>query len=176
MKKSFFFKIIRQGIPDKLPKKKKYDSSINHAPFKNYNLSKDERELAVKNALRYFPQHQHKTLIKEFQYELAKFGKIYMYRLKPNYEITGRNIKQFPHNSQLAASIMVMIGNNLDNNVAQHPEELITYGGNGSVFQNWAQYLLTMKYLSEMTNQQTLVLYSGHPLGLFPSNKKPSSR
>ena len=171
MKKSFFCKTIKTGIPNKLPIKKKYDSSMNHAPFKNYTLTKDEKELAIKNALRYFPQHQHKTLIKDFQEELKKFGKIYMYRLKPNYKITARSINDYPHNSKQAASIMVMINNNLDYTVAQHPDELITYGGNGSVFQNWAQYLLTMQYLSEMTDQQTLVLYSGHPLGLFPSDK-----
>lgn len=171
MKKSFFLKTIKAGIPNKLPKKKKYDATLNHAPFKNYRLTKSEKELAIKNALRYFPKHQHKILIKDFQDELKKFGKIYMYRFKPDYRITGRSINDFPHQSKQAASIMVMISNNLDNAVAQHPDELITYGGNGSVFQNWAQYLLTMKYLSEMTEKQTLVLYSGHPLGLFPSDK-----
>ena len=171
MRKSFFCKSIKTGIPNKLPIKKKYDSSMNHAPFKNYTLIKSEKELAIKNALRYFPKHQHNTLIKDFQEELKKFGKIYMYRFKPDYKITGRSINDFPHNSKQAASIVVMISNNLDYTVAQHPDELITYGGNGSVFQNWAQYLLTMQYLSEMTDQQTLVLYSGHPLGLFPSDK-----
>ena len=172
MKKVDFFKEIRQGIPSEIPAKKKYYVSISHAPFKKHNLSRSEKILALKNALRYFPKRQHKILIAEFQKELDKFGKIYMHRFKPNYKIDAKNIYSFPHNSKEAASIMLMISNNLDNAVAQHPDELITYGGNGSVFQNWAQYLLTMSYLSEMTNTQTLVLYSGHPLGLFPSNKK----
>ena len=171
MKKNDFIKEIRQGIPTKIPPKKKYNLSISHAPFKKHNLSSSEKELALKNALRYFPTKQHKILIKEFQKELDDYGKIYMYRFKPNYKIEAKDINSFPHNSKEAASIMLMISNNLDHSVAQHPDELITYGGNGSVFQNWAQYLLTMKYLSEMSNQQTLVLYSGHPLGLFPSNK-----
>ena len=171
MNKLDFFKNIRQGIPDKLPPKKKYNHSISHAPLKKHNLSKDEEIIALKNALRYFPKKQHKVLITEFKDELEKFGKIYMHRFKPTYKIKARDINSFPHHSKQAASIMLMISNNLDDNVAQHPDELITYGGNGSVFQNWAQYLLTMSYLAEMTNEQTLVLYSGHPLGLFPSNK-----
>tara|TARA_B100001250_G_scaffold400135_1_gene410305 strand:+ start:80 stop:2074 length:1995 start_codon:yes stop_codon:yes gene_type:complete len=169
MKKKEFFKIIQQGIPKKLPKKPRYNPLENHAPCKAHNLSEDEKILAIKNALRYFPNKQHKFLIHEFKEELEKFGKIYMYRFKPNYIIKPRNINDFPHNSKQAACIMLMISNNLDNRIAQHPDELITYGGNGSVFQNWAQYLLTMQYLAEMTNNQTLALYSGHPLGLFPS-------
>ena len=171
MKKLDFFKCIKEGIPNNLPPKKKYNKSINHAPSKKPNLSKQEKILAIKNALRYFPKDKHEILISEFKEELDKFGKIYMYRFKPNYKITAMSLEDFPHVSKQAASIMLMIHNNLDNSVAQHPDELITYGGNGSVFQNWAQYLLTMKYLSEMTEKQTLVLYSGHPLGLFPSNK-----
>tara|TARA_Y100000994_G_C15703961_1_gene446541 strand:- start:486 stop:2480 length:1995 start_codon:yes stop_codon:yes gene_type:complete len=171
MKKVEFFKLIQQGIPSKLPQKKEYSKAINHAPSKQQNLSKEDKILAVKNALRYFPKKHHKELIKEFLEELKKFGKIYMYRFKPIYKITSKSIYDFPHKSTQAASIMMMISNNLDHSVAQHPDELITYGGNGSVFQNWAQYLLTMQYLSEMTNKQSLVLYSGHPLGLFPSHK-----
>ena len=171
MKKTIFFKKIKQGIPSEIPSKKKYDPSVNHAPLKKHNLNRVEKILALKNALRYFPKKQHKILIKEFQQELDKFGKIYMYRFKPDYKIEAKNINSFPHKSKQAASIMLMISNNLDHSVAQHPDELVTYGGNGSVFQNWAQYLLTMRYLSEITDEQTLVLYSGHPLGLFPSNK-----
>ena len=171
MKKSIFFKTIQQGIPQKLPEKKKVSPNISHAPSKKHKLSKKNIKLALKNGLRYFPKNQHEILISEFKEELEKFGKIYMYRFKPSYSIHARSIDQFPHKSKQAASIMVMISNNLDHAVAQHPDELITYGGNGSVFQNWAQYLITMKYLSEMTDNQTLVLYSGHPLGLFPSNK-----
>jgi len=170
MKKLDFFTQIQQGIPNELPPKRKYNKTISHAPLKKQNLSKAEKILAIKNALRYFPKKQHKILIKEFQEELETFGKIYMYRFKPHYKIEARDITSFPHHSKEAASIMLMISNNLDHAVAQHPDELITYGGNGAVFQNWAQYLLTMSYLSEMTNKQTLVLYSGHPLGLFPSN------
>ena len=170
MKKSDFFKIIQQGIPSILPGQKLYDKKLNRAPSKQHNLSNNEKKIAIQNALRYFPKHQHQILIKEFIKELDDFGKIYMYRLKPNYKIKSRNIQDFPYKSKQAAAIMLMISNNLDNSVAQHPNELITYGGNGAVFQNWAQYLLTMKYLSEMTNTQTLVLYSGHPMGLFPSN------
>ena len=171
MRKLDFFKCIKEGIPNNLPIKKRYNKAINHAPSKKPKLSKQEKILAIKNALRYFPKDKHKILISEFKAELEKFGKIYMYRFKPNYKITAMSLEDFPHRSKQAASIMLMIHNNLDNSVAQHPDELITYGGNGSVFQNWAQYLLTMKYLSEMTEKQTLVLYSGHPLGLFPSNK-----
>ena len=163
--------MIKEGIPNKLPRKQKLNKKLNHAPSKPHNLSKDEIKLALQNALRYFPQNKHQILIKEFKKELNDFGKIYMYRFKPRYNIVARSIHDFPHKSKQAAAIMLMICNNLDNKIAQHPDELITYGGNGSVFQNWAQYLLTMQYLSEMTNEQTLVLYSGHPLGLFPSNK-----
>ena len=170
MIKKDFFKTIKQGIPQKLPKKPTYNQYENHAPCKAHNLSNSEKILAIKNALRYFKKKQHKFLINEFKQELEKFGKIYMYRFKPTYVIKPRNINEFPHKSKQAASIMLMISNNLDNRVAQHPDELVTYGGNGSVFQNWAQYLLTMQYLAEMTNEQTLVLYSGHPLGLFPSD------
>ncbi|MAQ32251.1 MAG: urocanate hydratase [Flavobacteriales bacterium] len=170
MKKIDFAEAIKLGIPEQFPNKKKFPNSINRAPSKKHNLSSEEKILAIKNALRYFPQKNHKILIKEFTQELESFGKIYMYRFKPDYTIKARSIEEFPHKSKQAASIMLMIHNNLDNVVAQHPYELITYGGNGSVFQNWAQYLLTMKYLSEMNDSQTLVLYSGHPLGLFPSD------
>ena len=162
---------ILAGIPDKLPKKKVYDITVNHAPIRENILSTEERKLALKNALRYFDKKYHKKLIPEFNSELLKFGRIYMYRLRPNYEIYARPINEYPHKSKEAASIMLMIQNNLDERVAQHPHELITYGGNGAVFQNWAQYRLCMKYLAEMTDDQTLVMYSGHPLGLFPSNK-----
>ena len=162
---------ILTGIPDKLPKRKEYDITVNHAPIRENILSTEERKLALKNALRYFDKKYHKKLIPEFNSELLKFGRIYMYRLRPNYEIYARPINEYPHKSKEAASIMLMIQNNLDKRVAQHPHELITYGGNGAVFQNWAQYRLSMKYLAEMTDDQTLVMYSGHPLGLFPSNK-----
>ena len=171
MNKKEFAKIIKQGIPEKLPAKQKQNTFISHAPSIKNNLSKKDKILAIQNALRYFPKNTHKILSKEFKIELETFGKIYMHRFKPMYEIKARNINDFPHQSKQAASIMFMISNNLDNAIAQHPNELITYGGNGSVFQNWAQYLLTMQYLSEMTDEQTLVLYSGHPLGLFPANK-----
>lgn len=162
---------ILTGIPDKLPKRKEYDITVNHAPIRENILSTEERKLALKNALRYFDKKYHKKLIPEFNSELLKFGRIYMYRLRPNYEIYARPINKYPYKSKEAASIMLMIQNNLDKRVAQHPHELITYGGNGAVFQNWAQYRLSMKYLAEMTDDQTLVMYSGHPLGLFPSNK-----
>ncbi len=169
--KEDFQKAILQGIPDDLPEVYIYDNSVNHAPIRKQILSKEEKKLAVKNALRYFPQKFHKTLAEEFKYELETYGRIYMYRFKPKYKIYSRDITWFPHKSLQAAAIMLMISNNLDDAVAQHPHELITYGGNGAVFQNWAQYLLTMKYLAEMTDEQTLVMYSGHPLGLFPSHK-----
>lgn len=165
-----FHKQILAGIPASLPEKKPYDSSQNHAPKRKDMLSKEEKKLAIKNALRYFPKKFHATLAKEFAQELTTYGRIYMYRFRPDYPITARRIQDFPHKSTQAAAIMLMISNNLDVAVAQHPQELITYGGNGAVFQNWAQYLLTMKYLAEMTDDQTLVLYSGHPLGLFPSS------
>jgi urocanate hydratase len=165
-----FRKHVAEGIPSDLPPVKPYDSSINHAPRRKDILSPDEKRLAVKNALRYFPLKFHSTLAPEFARELIEYGRIYMYRFRPDYLIKARHLDEYPHRSRSAAAIMLMISNNLDNEVAQHPHELITYGGNGAVFQNWAQYRLVMKYLSEMTDEQTLVVYSGHPLGLFPSH------
>jgi urocanate hydratase len=165
-----FKKSVAEGIPDELPAVKPYDASLNHAPRRKDVLSSSEKVLALRNALRYFPVKFHGVLAPEFARELLSYGRIYMYRFRPDYEITARHIGDFPHKSVSAASIMLMISNNLDLSVAQHPHELITYGGNGAVFQNWAQYRLTMKYLSEMTDEQTLVVYSGHPLGLFPSH------
>ncbi|HPQ09296.1 MAG TPA: urocanate hydratase [Bacteroidia bacterium] len=165
-----FQKLVLQGIPDELPPKKELNPSINHAPKRRLILSEEEKILAIKNALRYFPKKHHKVLAKEFWEELHTYGRIYMYRFKPDYKIYARPIHEYPHKSIQAAAIMHMLSNNLDIAVAQHPDELITYGGNGSVFQNWAQYLLTMKYLATMTDYQTLVLYSGHPMGLFPSH------
>ena len=162
---------IQQGIPPVLPPKKEYDVSINHAPKRKDILTSDEKKLALKNALRYFDKKHHQELLPEFAEELDKYGRIYMYRFKPNYKIYAKDIAEYPGKSEQAKAIMLMIQNNLDNAVAQHPEELITYGGNGAVFQNWAQYLLTMQYLSEMTDKQTLTMFSGHPMGLFPSNK-----
>ncbi|MBQ2728098.1 MAG: urocanate hydratase [Alistipes sp.] len=162
---------IRAGIPDILPAAKPYDKQINHAPKRKEILSAEERVLALKNALRYFPEKHHAKLAREFAEELRRYGRIYMYRLRPNYEMKARPIEEYPARSRQAAAIMLMIQNNLDKAVAQHPHELITYGGNGAVFQNWAQYRLTMQYLSEMTDEQTLVMYSGHPLGLFPSHR-----
>ena len=162
---------IRAGIPEVLPAPKPYDEQINHAPKRKDILSAEEKELALKNALRYFPAKHHATLAKGFAEELATYGRIYMYRLRPDYEMYARPIDEYPARSRQAAAIMMMIQNNLDKAVAQHPHELITYGGNGAVFQNWAQYRLTMQYLSQMTDEQTLVMYSGHPLGLFPSHK-----
>jgi urocanate hydratase len=166
-----FKKLIAEGIPSELPAFKFYDHNINHAPKRKEILNRAEKKLSIKNALRYFPEKFHLVLAKEFADELATYGRIYMYRFRPDYEIKARHIDDFPYRSRAAAAIMLMISNNLDINVAQHPHELITYGGNGAVFQNWAQYRLTMKYLSEMTDEQTLVIYSGHPLGLFPSPK-----
>ena len=166
-----FKKLIAEGIPLELPAFKFYDRNINHAPKRKEILNRAEKKLAIKNALRYFPEKFHLVLAKEFADELATYGRIYMYRFRPDYEIKARHIDDFPYRSRAAGAIMLMISNNLDINVAQHPHELITYGGNGAVFQNWAQYRLTMKYLSEMTDEQTLVIYSGHPLGLFPSPK-----
>ncbi len=163
---------IQQGIPDTLPERRTYDTTINHAPKRKEILSSAEKELALRNALRYFKSEHHEELIGEFREELERYGRIYMYRFKPDYEIYARPVEEYPGHSDQAKAIMLMIQNNLDPKVAQHPEELITYGGNGAVFQNWAQYLLTMKYLSEMTDKQTLVMYSGHPMGLFPSSKK----
>ncbi|MCL2738924.1 MAG: urocanate hydratase [Bacteroidales bacterium] len=163
---------IRQGIPEELPQITQYDAQINHAPRRKDILTPEEKKLALKNALRYFPAHLHPALAPEFAQELKQYGRIYMHRYRPSYPIYARSIYDYPHNSLQAAAIMLMLNNNLDHAVAQHPHELITYGGNGAVFQNWAQYRLTMKYLSEMTDEQTLVLYSGHPLGLFPSHQE----
>lgn len=162
---------ILQGIPKEIPPKKDYDKSINHAPKRKQILSSDEKKLALKNALRYFPREQHKELIEEFAAELKEYGRIYMYRYRPENEIYARPLEDYPAKCNQAKAIMLMIQNNLHHDVAQHPHELITYGGNGSVFQNWIQYRLTMKYLSEMTEEQTLVMNSGHPQGLFPSHK-----
>ena len=162
---------IELGIPDELPLKRAYDISINHAPKRKEILSKAETELALRNALRYFDKKHHALLLPEFAEELKKHGRIYMYRFRPMYDMYARPISDYPGRCEQAKSIMLMIQNNLDPAVAQHPHELITYGGNGAVFQNWAQYLLTMKYLSEMTEKQTLTMYSGHPMGLFPSSK-----
>lgn len=166
-----FQKAILQGIPDVLPPVKPYNKDINHAPKRKDILSSEEKKLALRNALRYFPKKHHAVLAPEFFKELQDYGRIYMYRFRPDYEIKARNINEYPHKSKQAAAIMLMLTNNLDYAVAQHPHELITYGGNGAVFQNWAQYLLTMQYLANMTDEQTLVLYSGHPMGLFPSHK-----
>ncbi len=165
-----FKKDIAAGIPDPLPAPREYDHSVNHAPRRKDILTPAEKELALRNALRYFPAHLHAELAPEFARELAEYGRIYMYRLRPHYAMHARSIDDYPAKSRQAAAIMMMIQNNLDPAVAQHPHELITYGGNGAVFQNWAQYRLVMKYLSEMTDNQTLVMYSGHPLGLFPSH------
>ena len=154
-----------------MPELKKFNNDINRAPIRKQILNKEEKKLSIKNALRYFPQKFHSELAQEFLEELNKYGRIYMFRYRPNYAIKAMHINDFPHKSMQAASIQLMICNNLDNAIAQHPYELITYGGNGGVFQNWAQYLLTMKLLAQMTDEQTLVLYSGHPMGLFPSNK-----
>ena len=162
---------ILQGIPKEIPPKKDYDKSINHAPKRKQILSSDEKKLALKNALRYFPKEQHKELIEEFAAELEEYGRIYMYRYRPENEIYARPLEDYPAKCNQAKAIMLMIQNNMHHDVAQHPHELITYGGNGSVFQNWIQYRLTMKYLSEMTEEQTLVMNSGHPQGLFPSHK-----
>ncbi len=165
-----FRESIKEGIPLKLPPKKEFDNTISHAPRRKDILREQDKRLAIKNALRYFPKEQHEILAKEFADELREYGRIYMYRYKPDYQIKARRYEDFPHQSIQAACIMLMLSNNLDHAIAQHPDELITYGGNGAVFQNWAQYRLCMKYLSEMTDEQTLVLYSGHPLGLFPSH------
>ena len=162
---------IRAGIPDTLPEVKPYDTTINHAPKRKDILTPEQKELALRNALRYFDPKHHEVLAPEFAEELARYGRIYMYRFRPEYEMYARPIDHYPARSRQAAAIMLMIQNNLDKAVAQHPHELITYGGNGAVFQNWAQYRLVMQYLSEMTDTQTLVMYSGHPLGLFPSHK-----
>ncbi len=166
-----FQQLIQQGIPTELPQLKPYETQINHAPKRKEILNEEEKKLALKNALRYFEPKFHSELLPEFREELEKYGRIYMYRFRPDYEMYARPISEYPGKSLQAKSIMLMIQNNLSYAVAQHPHELITYGGNGAVFQNWAQYLLTMKYLSEMTDEQTLVMYSGHPMGLFPSHK-----
>ena len=162
---------ILLGIPDELPQVKAYDPDINHAPKRKDILSPEEKVLALKNALRYFPERHHAVLAAEFAEELHKYGRIYMYRFRPSYEMYARPIDEYPARSRQAAAIMAMIQNNLDPRVAQHPHELIIYGGNGAIFQNWAQYRLVMQYLATMTDEQTLVMYSGHPLGLFPSHK-----
>jgi urocanate hydratase len=167
-----FHQAILEGIPSGIPTKKEYEAAINHAPKRKDILSADEKKLALKNALRYFPKEQHAELIKEFYQELKAYGRIYMYRYRPDYVMHARPIEDYPGKSMQAKAIMLMIQNNLDYAVAQHPHELITYGGNGAVFQNWIQYRLTMKYLAEMTDEQTLVMYSGHPMGLFPSHKE----
>ncbi len=161
---------ILQGIPDSLPTPKPYDPAINHAPKRKEILSEEEKKLALRNALRYFEPKFHAELLPEFRQELEQYGRIYMYRFRPDYEMKARPIEDYPGQSLQAKSIMLMIQNNLDYAVAQHPHELITYGGNGAVFQNWAQYLLTMQYLATMNDEQTLVMYSGHPMGLFPSH------
>lgn len=166
-----FQKAIRAGIPAELPPKKEIDERINHAPRRKEILTEDEKVLALRNALRYFPEPLHKELLPEFADELARYGRIYMHRYRPDYPMHARPIADYPARCSEAAAIMLMIQNNLDPQVAQHPHELITYGGNGAVFQNWAQYLLTMQYLSEMNDEQTLHMYSGHPMGLFPSQK-----
>ncbi len=166
-----FTEEIRQGIPDQLPTARGYDPSINHAPKRKKILSIEETKLALQNALRYFDPKHHNILLPEFKEELETYGRIYMYRFLPKHKIYARPISDYPGKCEQAKALMLMIQNNLDHAVAQHPDELITYGGNGAVFQNWAQYRLVMKYLSEMTDEQTLVMYSGHPMGLFPSHK-----
>jgi urocanate hydratase len=163
---------ILQGIPEQLPEAKPYESSVNHAPKRKKILSTEEEKLALKNALRYFDAKHHKTLLPEFKQELEEYGRIYMHRFRPDYKIYARPIAEYPGKSEQAKGLMLMIQNNLDHAVAQHPHELITYGGNGAVFQNWAQYRLVMQYLATMNEEQTLVMYSGHPLGLFPSHKE----
>ena len=171
MERTDFQNSILQGIPAELPPKKEYDLNVSHAPLRKEILNDKEKKLALKNALRYFEPKHHAELAPEFTEELENYGRIYMYRFRPTYEMKARPIHEYPAKSQQAAAIMLMIQNNLDPAVAQHPYELITYGGNGAVFQNWAQYLLTMKYLSQMSEEQTLHMYSGHPMGLFPSSK-----
>ena len=163
---------IKQGIPSELPAQKVYPSNANRAPKRKDVLTAEEKQLAIRNALRYFPKEWHQELAVEFYQELQDYGRIYMYRFKPDYDIYARPLEEYPAQSIQAAAIMLMIQNNLNPAVAQHPWELITYGGNGAVFQNWAQYLLTMQYLATMTDEQTLHMYSGHPMGLFPSSKE----
>ena len=171
MSNADFREDILGGIPDILPSPKPYDTAVNHAPKRKDILSPEEKVLALRNALRYFPAKHHEVLCREFSEELEKYGRIYMYRFRPDYPMYARPIDEYPAKSRQAAAIMAMIQNNLDPRVAQHPHELIIYGGNGAIFQNWAQYRLTMQYLATMTDQQTLVMYSGHPMGLFPSHK-----
>jgi len=166
-----FKETILQGIPEELPPEKPYDEQVNHAPKRKEILTDVEKKLALQNALRYFDPRHHKVLAKEFAEELDQYGRIYMYRFRPDYDMYARPLNEYPFKSQQAGAIMLMIQNNLNPDVAQHPHELITYGGNGAVFQNWAQYLLTMQYLATMTDEQTLHMYSGHPMGLFPSSK-----
>ncbi len=166
-----FQKLVLEGIPPELPEVKPFDKNLNHAPKRKEILNPAEKKLALRNALRYFDKKDHAVLVKEFADELKTYGRIYMYRFRPDYKIYARPINEYPHKSKQAAAIMHMLSNNLDYAVAQHPHELITYGGNGAVFQNWAQYLLVMQYLATMTDEQTLVLYSGHPMGLFPSHR-----
>jgi urocanate hydratase len=172
MTPSGFKESILEGIPESLPEWRPVSPELNHAPRRKDILDPEEKKLAVRNALRYFKPEHHRILVAEFLDELIRYGRIYMYRFRPDYEIRARHIREYPHRSVQAAAIMMMISNNLDARVAQHPDELITYGGNGAVFQNWAQYRLTMKYLAEMTDEQTLVMYSGHPLGVFPSHRE----
>jgi urocanate hydratase len=172
MDQKSFHREILEGIPSTLPAQPVFNDSVSHAPIRRQALNSREKRLAVKNALRYFPQHLHAHLAPEFAEELNRYGRIYMYRYRPSYKIHARTIHAYPHRSEQAAAIMLMLSNNLDEAVAQHPDELITYGGNGAVFQNWAQYRLAMKYLATMTDEQTLVLNSGHPLGLFPSHRE----
>jgi urocanate hydratase len=172
MELNIFQTAVLNGIPEVLPEPKKLDTAVSHAPKRKDILTGTEKKLALRNALRYFAPKHHATLAPEFAEELEKYGRIYMYRFRPDYDMKARNIKEYPHQSKQAAAIMLMIQNNLDPAVAQHPHELITYGGNGAVFQNWAQYLLTMQYLAQMTEEQTLAMYSGHPMGLFPSHKE----
>ncbi len=169
---SEFRQAILRGIGDKLPEARPYDSTVSHAPRRKDILTPAEKKLAVRNALRYFDPKHHEVLAREFAEELKRFGRIYMYRFRPEYPMYARPLEEYPHRSKQAAAIMLMIQNNLDPAVAQHPHELITYGGNGAVFQNWGQYLLTMQYLATMTDDQTLVMYSGHPMGLFPSHSE----
>ena len=166
-----FQELVREGIPDNLPPKREIDTKVDPAPTRPMNLDSDSFSLAIENALRYFPRGWHEELAEEFSYELRAYGHIYMHRFRPNYPMHARPIDEYPAETISAAGIMLMIQNNLDPEVAQYPHELVTYGGNGSVFQNWAQYLITMQLLSEMKEDQTLVMYSGHPMGLFPSNK-----
>ena len=172
MKGVEFKSAVLEGIPDQLPAKKERDPELNHAPRRKDILTDAEKKLALRNALRYVPKQHHATLVGEFREELERYGRIYMYRYKPSYAISARSLEAYPCRSKQAGALMVMLSNNLDPKVAQHPDELITYGGNGAVFQNWAQYRITMKYLAEMSDEQTLVLYSGHPLGLFPSHRE----